>query len=103
MKKVIVVLLVLALAIGGGVWYFVSYRMDSLIETRIEAAGSASLARRRQRVCDGSISDISRQPARATRTFSLIASRRRWRHSTSRLVNTLVIEEMSGKTISSRC
>lgn len=67
MKKVFVVLLVLALAVGGGVWYFVSYRMDSLIETRIEAAGSASFGSRvsvgtvTTNIRDGSlqISDIS--------------------------------------------
>lgn len=46
MKKVIVVLLVLALVVGAGVWYFVSYRLDSLIETRIEQAGSASFGSR---------------------------------------------------------
>jgi hypothetical protein len=42
MKKVIVVLLVLALVVGAGVWYFVSYRLDGLIKRRIEQAGSAS-------------------------------------------------------------
>jgi hypothetical protein len=46
MKKVIVVLLVLALVVGGGIWYFVSYRLDSLIETRIEQTGSASFGSR---------------------------------------------------------
>jgi hypothetical protein len=46
MKKVIVVLLVLALVVGAGVWYFVSFRLDSLIETRIEQAGSASFGSR---------------------------------------------------------
>lgn len=46
MKKIVVVLLVLALVVGAGVWYFVSYRLDSLIETRIEQAGSASFGSR---------------------------------------------------------
>ena len=46
MKKFLVLLLVLALIVGGGVWYFVSYRLDSMIETRIEQAGSQSLGTR---------------------------------------------------------
>jgi hypothetical protein len=46
MKKIVVALLVLALVVGAGVWYFVSYRLDSLIETRIEQAGSASFGSR---------------------------------------------------------
>lgn len=46
MKKILVVLLVLALVVGGGVWYFVSFRLDSMIETRIEQAGSQSFGTR---------------------------------------------------------
>jgi len=46
MKKFIVVVLVLALIVGGGIWYFVSYRLDSMIETRIEQAGSRSFGSR---------------------------------------------------------
>lgn len=46
MKKFIVVLLVLALIVGGGVWYFVSFRLDSMIESRIEQAGTQSFGTR---------------------------------------------------------
>lgn len=46
MKKFVVVLLVLALIIGIGVWYFVSFRLDSMIETRIEQAGTQSFGSR---------------------------------------------------------
>ena len=67
MKKLLVVLLVLALAVAGVTWYFVSFRLDSLLETRIEAAGSASFGSRvsvgavKTNIRDGSlqISDIS--------------------------------------------
>ena len=67
MKKLLVALLVLALAVAGVTWYFVSFRLDSLIETRIEAAGSASFGSRvsvgavKTSIRDGSlqISDIS--------------------------------------------
>ena len=43
MKKAITILLVLLLVAGGGVWYFVSFRMDSMIASNIEARASASL------------------------------------------------------------
>jgi len=46
MKKFIVVLLVLALIVGGGLWYFVSFRLDSMIESRIEQAGTQSFGTR---------------------------------------------------------
>jgi hypothetical protein len=46
MKKFVVVLLVLALLVGAGLWYFVSFRLDSMIETRIEQAGSQSFGTR---------------------------------------------------------
>jgi len=46
MKKVFVVLLVLLLVIGGGVWYFVSFRMDSMIEQQIEQVGTTSFGSR---------------------------------------------------------
>jgi len=43
MKKAISILLVLLLLVGGGVWYFVSFRMDSMIANNIETRASASL------------------------------------------------------------
>lgn len=43
MKKALVALLILVLAVGIGVWYFVSYRLDGMIEQKIEQVGSASL------------------------------------------------------------
>lgn len=61
MKKIIVVLLLLALVIAAGAWYFVSFRMDNLIETRIEQTGSQSFGSRvtvgdvKTRIRDGSL------------------------------------------------
>ena len=46
MKKAITILLVLLLVVGGGVWYFVSFRMDSMIASQIESSASASLGTR---------------------------------------------------------
>jgi len=43
MKKAVPILLVLLLVVGGGVWYFVSFRMDSMIASNIETRASASL------------------------------------------------------------
>jgi hypothetical protein len=43
MKKALGILLVLALVVGGVAWYFVSFKMDSMIEKTIEAHASASL------------------------------------------------------------
>ena len=43
MKKAITILLVLLLVVGGGVWYLVSFRMDSMIASNIETRASASL------------------------------------------------------------
>lgn len=43
MKKVFAVLFVLLLLAAGGAWYFVTYRMDTMIQERIEMAGSSSL------------------------------------------------------------
>ena len=43
MKKAITILLVLLLVVGGGVWYFVAFRMDSMIADNIETRASASL------------------------------------------------------------
>ena len=42
MKKAITILLVLLL-VAGGTWYFVSFRMDSMIASNIETRASASL------------------------------------------------------------
>ena len=46
MKKAITTLLVLLLVVGGGVWYFVFFRMDSMIASQIESSASASLGTR---------------------------------------------------------
>ena len=43
MKKFLLILLLLVAVIGAGVWYFTSFRMDALIEQKIEQAGAASL------------------------------------------------------------
>ena len=43
MKKALTILLVLLLLVGGGVWYVVNFRLDSMIENRIETRASASL------------------------------------------------------------
>ncbi len=43
MKKAISILLVLLLVVGVGIWYFVSFRMDSMIASNIETRASASL------------------------------------------------------------
>jgi hypothetical protein len=42
MKKVLLVLVVLLLVVGVGVWYFVSFRLDHMIEQQIEQVGSSS-------------------------------------------------------------
>lgn len=46
MKKFVVTLLLLALIVAAGAWYFVSFRLDNLIETRIEQAGAQSFGTR---------------------------------------------------------
>ena len=46
MKKAITILLVLLLVVGGGIWYFVTFRMDSMIASQIESSASASLGTR---------------------------------------------------------
>ena len=43
MKKPIIILLALVLFVGGGVWYFVAYRLDSMIQNSIESSVSAAL------------------------------------------------------------
>lgn len=43
MKKALAILLVLALVAGSATWYFVSYRMDSMIQSRIEKTASVSM------------------------------------------------------------
>jgi hypothetical protein len=46
MKKGISILLVLLLVVGGGIWYFVSFRMDSMIAHEIETSASVLLGTR---------------------------------------------------------
>jgi hypothetical protein len=43
MKKMLIALLALIVVAGGAAWYFVSFRLDGLIERTIEEAGSAAL------------------------------------------------------------
>ncbi len=43
MKKMLTLLIVLLLLAGGAAWYFINFRMDSMIEERIETLGSVSL------------------------------------------------------------
>jgi hypothetical protein len=43
MKKVLLVLAILVLILAVGIWYFVSYRLDGVIQHKIEQAGTASL------------------------------------------------------------
>lgn len=43
MKKLAGVLLILILIVGGAAWYFVTYRLDALIEQEIESAGRMAL------------------------------------------------------------
>jgi len=43
MKKALAILLVLALVAGGATWYFVSFRMDSMIQSQIEKTASVSM------------------------------------------------------------
>jgi len=43
MKKIFAILIFLLLVVGGAAWYFINFRMDSLIEERIETVGSLSL------------------------------------------------------------
>ena len=46
MKKVLAVIVVLLLLVGGAAWYFVTYRMDAMIERQIELVGANSLGSR---------------------------------------------------------
>lgn len=46
MKKALIVILVLLVLVAGGVWYFVSFRLDGLIQQKIEQAGTTSLGTR---------------------------------------------------------
>ena len=43
MKSLLKIVLVVALVIGVGVWYFVSFRLDDMIRHQIETSGSAAL------------------------------------------------------------
>jgi hypothetical protein len=42
MKKLFLAVIVLLLIVGAGVWYFVSFRLDGVIEQRIEQVGTTS-------------------------------------------------------------
>lgn len=46
MKKALTFVLILLLLAGGAAWYFVTYRMDAMIEQQIESRASASLGTR---------------------------------------------------------
>jgi hypothetical protein len=46
MKKVLFVALILLLVLGGAIWYFVSFRMDSMLEQRIESTASRTFGTR---------------------------------------------------------
>ena len=46
MKKALVILFMLLLIVGGAAWYFVSFRLDGMIEQRIETIGSGSFGTR---------------------------------------------------------
>ena len=46
MKKFLVILVAILLIAGGGVWYFVSFRLDGMIEQQIEEIGSRSFGTR---------------------------------------------------------
>lgn len=46
MKKFLVILVAILLIAGGGVWYFVSFRLDGMIEQQIEEIGSRSFGSR---------------------------------------------------------
>ena len=43
MKKFLLVVVLLLLAVAGGVWYFLSFRLDGVIENRLEQAATLSL------------------------------------------------------------
>lgn len=58
MKKFLSVLLVLVLIVGGAAWYFLSFRLDGIIENRIEMAGSQSFG---SRVSVGSVATNIRE------------------------------------------
>lgn len=46
MKKGLIILLVLVALAGAAAWYFVSYRMDSVIQSQIESAATQSFGSR---------------------------------------------------------
>jgi len=46
MKKVLAIVAVLLVLAGGAAWYFVTYRMDAMIERQIEMAGANALGTR---------------------------------------------------------
>jgi len=119
MKKILTFLFALLLLAGVGTWYFVTYRMDAVIEERIETAGSLSLGTRvsvgtvKTSIKDGSltISDVTvaNPPGFRNKTaFSLNGIEAAIDYSSldiKRLViesPEMVIEEMGGETNFSR-
>ena len=46
MKKILVGLVAILLIVAGGVWYFLSFRLDGMIEQQIEEIGSRSFGTR---------------------------------------------------------
>ena len=46
MKKILVIVVAILLIVAGGVWYFVSFRLDGMIEQQIEEIGSRSFGTR---------------------------------------------------------
>lgn len=64
MKKALTVLIVLLLLVGGAAWYFVTYRMDAMIEKQIETGGLISFGTR------VSVGDVSTSIKDGTLTIS---------------------------------
>jgi hypothetical protein len=64
MKKALTVLFVLLLLLGGAAWYFVTYRMDAMIEKQIETGGLISFGTR------VSVGDVSTSIKDGTLTIS---------------------------------
>lgn len=119
MKKVLVVLLVLLLLAAGGAWYFVTYRMDAMIEKQIELAGSSTLGTRvsvgtvKTSIKDGSLTisevTVANPPGfRNTNAFTLNGIEAAVDYSNLEIRRVvienpeIVIEEMGGETNFSR-
>jgi len=115
MKKALIFILILLLVVGGAAWYFVTYRMDAMIEQQIETAGARSLGTRvsvgtvKTSIKDGSltISDITvaNPPGfKNTNAFVLNGIEAAVDYSNFEIRRVIienpeiVIEEMGGKT-----